>query len=389
MTRFAAGNAVQLLKSGPEFFPALEAAINAAVAEIHLQTYIFQHDAVGRRVEAALVRAARRGVAVRVLVDGFGSDAFQQSAARAAMEKAGVRVLVFRPTLGWADFRRHRLRRMHRKLAVIDGRLAFIGGINIQDDYDNPRSPDGRLDYAVCVQGPLLAEIHSAACSLWGRVSWSQFKRRWRPAEPIEPIIAPRGDVAAALLLRDNFKYRSAIEEVYLEAIAAAQTEVIIANAYFFPSRSFRDALAMAAARGVRVVLLLQGRMEYWLHHYASRALYADLLRAGVEIHEYQRSHLHAKVAVIDGSWLTVGSSNIDPFSLLLAKEANVVMQEARSGQALRQSLHEEMARGATRVARERWEALPWLDRLYCRLALGLARLALTFSVSGSDRRFD
>lgn len=388
MTRYEAGNAVQLLKSGPEYFPALEAAIDSALREVHLQTYIFEQDRVGLRIEAALIRAARRGVAVRVLVDGFGSEDFQQGAARAALERAGARVLVFRPVRRWAELRRHRLRRMHRKLVVIDGRLAFIGGINIQDDFDNPGSPRGRLDYAMRVEGPLLGAIHDAACSLWGRVSWSQFKRRWRPSERIEAVTRVMGEVPAALLLRDNFKHRSDIEDDYLEAIGAARSEVLIANAYFFPSRRLRDALGAAVARGVRVVLLLQGQVEYWFHHYASRALYDDLLRAGIEIHEYHWSLLHAKVAVVDGQWLTVGSSNIDPFSLLLAKEANVVVQDARSARALRESLMQEVERGAREVEREHWETLPLLDRILCRLALRLARLAVAFSVSGARGRF-
>lgn len=388
MARLQAGNTVQLLKSGPQFFPALEAAIDAAAREIQLESYIYAADAVGRRIEAALIRAARRGVAVRLLVDGFGSEAFQHGASHQALERAGVRVLMFRPFRRWAELRLHRLRRMHRKLAVIDGRIAFIGGINIQDDYDNPRSPRGRLDYAIRVQGPLLRDIHAAACSLWGRVSWSHFRRRWRPAQRIEPDAAPCGDVSAGLLLRDNFKHRSAIEEAYLEAIGAAQREIVIANAYFFPSRRFLESLSAAVARGVRVVLLLQGQMEYWFHHYASRALYADLLRAGIEIHEYHWSLLHAKVAVVDAEWFTVGSSNIDPFSLLLAKEANVEVRDEACAGTLRASLLDEMERGAHRLVRERWEALPLMERILCRLALRLARLGLAFSGSGAEKRF-
>ncbi|MBM3396369.1 MAG: hypothetical protein FJY37_17435 [Betaproteobacteria bacterium] len=221
-----------------------------------------------------------------------------------------------------------------------------------------------------------------------GRVSWSQFKRRWRPSRRLEPITNSRGEVPVAFLQRDHLHHRNAIEEIYVEAIASARDEVIVANAYFFPSRRLREAFAAAVRRGVRVRLLLQGRAEYWFNHYASRALYADLLRAGVEIHEYTRSHLHAKVAVVDGEWMTVGSSNIEPFSLLLAKEANVVVNHARTATVLHDSLLAEMQTGARPVLREQWESLPLWERVQCRAALRLAHLALTLSMRGAERRF-
>ncbi|MFN0315828.1 MAG: cardiolipin synthase ClsB [Burkholderiales bacterium] len=388
MTRLRAGNRIELLKSGAGYFPALVAAIESACAEIHLQAYIYEDDGTGRRIAAALIRAARRGVAVRILLDGFGSKEFLSSATVADLRQAGARVLVFRPWQRLTKFRPHRLRRMHRKLAVIDGRLAFAGGINIVDDFEKPRATHGRLDYAVSVEGPLLEEIHGAACSLWGRVSWSHFRRRWRPARRIEPVTAACGNVEAALLLRDNFKHRREIENAYLAAIQEARSEILIANAYFFPGRNFREALAAAVARGVRVVLLLQGKVEYWFQHYASRALYADLLRAGIEIHEYHLGYLHAKVAVIDAAWLTVGSSNIEPLSLLLAKEANIVVRDNASALALRASLMEEMKLGARQVVREQWESLPLLERILCRAVLRLARWALAFSVSGAQGEY-
>lgn len=388
MTRLGAGNRIELLKSGAAYFPALAAAIESARTEIHLQTYIYEDDGTGRKIAMALIRAARRGVAVRILLDGFGSKEFLSSAALSDLREAGARVLVFRPWQRLTKFRPHRLRRMHRKLAVIDGRLAFVGGINIVDDFEKPRATHGRLDYAVSVEGPLLEEIHSAACSLWGRVSWSHLKQRWRPARKIEPVTDARGAVHAELLLRDNFKHRREIEHAYLEAIQAAKSEILVANAYFFPGRSFREALAAAVKRGVRVVLFLQGKVEYWLQHYASRALYADLLRAGIEIHEYHLSYLHAKVAVIDGAWLTVGSSNIEPLSLLLAEEANIVVRDDASAMALRESLFEEMKQGARQVVREKWESLPLIERLLCRSALRLARWALAFSVGGAQREY-
>ena len=151
----------------------------------------------------------------------------------------------------------------------------------------------------------------------------------------------------------------------------------MIASAYFFPGRRFRRALVGAAKRGVRVVLLLQGRVEYVLLYYASRALYGTLLEAGVEIYEYQKSFMHAKVAVIDGHWATVGSSNIDPFSLLLAREANVVVEDRRFAAELRSRLRADIEHGARVVAKTRWFRQPLWKRVPNWIGYGLARFAI------------
>ena len=348
MSEFVGGNRIGLLRTGDEYFPALEGAFDAAVHEIYLETYIFENDVTGRRVGAALARAARRGVTVHLMIDGFGSKDLGAGFLD-GLRQAGVRVLTYRPDISPWTLRRERLRRMHRKIAVIDARVAYIGGINIIDDMHTPNQVPPRFDYAVSVEGPLLAEIHHAVAHLWALVMWTQLGKRWR-ARPIAVQAEPCGTQRAAFVIRDNFRHRNDIENGYLEAIARAGSEVLIANAYFFPGISFRRALADAAARGVRVVLLLQGRVEYVLLHYASRALYSYFLGAGVEIHEYHRSFMHAKVAVIDQRWATVGSSNIDPMSLLLAREANVMIDDTGFARELRAYLGEAMELGAQRV---------------------------------------
>jgi len=174
--------------------------------------------------------------------------------------------------------------------------------------------------------------------------------------------------------VRDNFRHRSDIEDAYLAVIERANEEIILASAYFFPGAQFRRALVAAAARGVRVTLLLQARVEYMMLHYASRALYGQLLDAGVQIFEYTKSFLHAKVAVVDGRWATVGSSNIDPLSLLLMREANVVVEDRRFALELRESLLERVVDGARPVARARWRRLPLHQRVRIWIAYGIAR---------------
>ena len=385
--RFIAGNRIDLLESGAEYFPALIAAIDAALAEVHLQTYIFADDATGRAVGAALERAARRGVSVRVMVDGFGARAFPERFGH-SLVAAGVEVLVYRAELAPLRLKRHRLRRLHRKVAVIDGRVAFVGGINIIDDWDAGDTPEQippRYDYAVRVEGPLLGPIHASTRQIWQTVRWAHLRRRLMEPPRRPPDDTPRGDVRAAFVIRDNLRHRRDIEEAYLEAIRGAQREILIANAYFLPGRRFRRVLAEAAQRGVTVTVLLQGRVEYVLLYHATQALYGVLLGGGIRIFEYHGSFLHAKVAVIDGQWSTIGSSNIDPFSLLLAREANIVVDDERFASGLDAGLRRAMAAGAREVRHEDWRHARLPTRLARWLAYGVVRLAI--GIAGYGRR--
>ena len=259
-----------------------------------------------------------------------------------------MQVLIFRPEFIFSMPHRYRLRRMHRKLVTIDAQIAFVGGINIIDDQHNPENLTPRFDYAVLIKGPLLIQIHAAVRHLWMLVAWVHLKKRWINPIVIKPTIMPCGDQKAMFLIRDNLRHRHDIEHAYLEAIHQAHTEIIIANAYFLPGRKFSNALKNAAQRGVHVELLLQGKIEYRLQHHATQAMYENLLNAGIKIYEYNRSYLHAKVAVIDQHWATVGSSNIDPFSLLLAREANIFVEDQHFADELRSSLKTAIADEST-----------------------------------------
>lgn len=381
---FTAGNQLSLLESGAEYFPALIAAIRNAREEVHLETYIFANDEAGRAVANALAVAARRGVAVRVLVDGFGARDFGDGMGE-ELRAAGAEVLVYRPELARMEFSRRRLRRLHRKLAVIDGRVGFIGGINVIDDYDmgtTPQQTPPRFDYAVRVEGPLVDAMHAAVRRVWQLVRWARLGRRPPPPRPLTHWAnRSAGKILARFVQRDNLRHRHAIENAYLEAINMAQREIIIASAYFLPGRRFRRALELAAKRGVKVTLLLQGRVEYALLHYATLGLYRLLSKQGICIVEYRVSFLHAKVAVIDGVWATVGSSNIDPFSLLLAREANVVINDAEFAGTLRASLLQAIARGGAEVGHADIERWPWWQSLGGRAAYAVVRVLLNIGV--------
>ncbi len=375
MKGYLPGNQITLLKNGEEFFPALEAALNDARKYAHVETYIYRDDDTGQRIAQALMRAAQRGVDTRLLVDGFGSRPLPEKIFK-SMQEAGVQVLVYRPERSRWSLRRYSLRRLHRKLAVVDNSIGFVGGINIINDADTPEL-NPQYDYAVEIQGPIVGEILWAVRRVWNLVSWSQLRgKRERNHHGVESTETD-GRTHARFLLRDSFRNRRTIERAYLRAIGKARKEILLANAYFLPGTRFRLALIEAAARGVRVVVLVQGRTDHAMANYAKQAFYAQLLDAGVEIYEYQKSVLHAKTAVIDGIWSTVGSSNIDPFSLVLSREANLVIYDHAFASELRSSMMKEIESGAVRVRAESLKNIPLIKRFLIWVSFGVVRIMM------------
>lgn len=371
-THLVDGHILILLRNGEEYFPHLIAAIDAATRTVYLETYIYAADTCGRLVSQALQRAAKRGVRVHLLLDGYGSADLPDKWV-IDLRGAGVEVLWYRPEIARFNFRRHRLRRLHRKLALVDDAIAFVSGANIINDVPDGQLIAPRLDYTVQVQGETVEHIQFVMRRLWTLVSWISFRRQ---RERVELLTVHKNTVLqkVAFVLRDNLRHRHDIEHAYLKAISRAQREIIIANAYFLPGMRFRHALLNAARRGVRVVLLLQGRVEYRLQHFATRALYDELLRAGIEIHEYYASFMHAKVAVVDGYWATVGSSNIDPFSLWLAREANLVVRDAGFAESLRADLLQEITHGARLISHSVWREHSMWMHLLMRISYAMVR---------------
>ena len=398
MTRvadFAKDHRVRLLQGAQELFPALIDAMDAALSDIQFETYIFDFTGAGAQVAEALIRAAQRGVRTHLVVDGVGTGPLPK-AWQQRMKSAGVQVRVYSPLGPLGLLLPHRWRRLHRKLCVVDGLVVFCGGINVLDDLYDPNygildAP--RFDFAVQATGSLAAQASQTMELLWWRMQAVRDVRLNRLPQAVRDLRAAsatrhasqqdpeaRG-MRAALVLRDNVRNRSRIEKAYRRAIGAARHDIIIANAYFMPGGKLRRALILAAKRGVRVQLLLQGRYEYFMQYHAARPVYGALLAAGVEIHEYEPSFLHAKVAVIDAHgdkpWATVGSSNLDPLSLLLAREANVVVQDAAFAIDLRQRLVHAMQHAGRRMDPARYAGRPLRQRVLDRVAFGLMRLAL------------
>jgi cardiolipin synthase len=373
---YVANNDVTLLESGLAYFPALIAAIDGAKYDILFETYIFAEDQVAASVQAALIAAARRGVKVRVVVDWFGTGHRVATRLGIAFAAGGVHYRVFNP---W--FRRGSAR-SHRKIAVIDRQVAFVGGINVNDDllcdYEpHEPLPAPRWDFAVQVRGPLVAEIHREAQAQWARVGHMNLLRRIELYREMRKQPAPQGErpTQAGFVVRDNLRNRHMIQRAYLHALGHAKDSVLLANPYFAPGRKLREALAQAAQRGVDVRLLI-GVGEFRLQDAVAHSFYPMLLAAGVKIYEYRKTQLHAKVAVIDDNWATVGSSNCDGLSLFVNQEANVVVRDARFARSMREHIELGIA-DAVQVAGKDLEQLGWARRTSYEIAYLLYKLAM------------
>lgn len=333
------GNRVDLLENGEEFFPAVFDAVRAAQREVLIETFILFDDKVGRELREVLMQAAGRGVSVDLTIDGYGSPDLSPEFI-GGLTASGVRLHVFDPCPRlFGRFRMKLIRRLHRKLVVVDGSVGFVGGINYSADHLDDFGPEAKQDYAVKVEGPLVAQIHRLARRLLPARGGGWHYRP--PAEAPAAVPPPAGDAAAMLVTRDNDRHPNDIERHYCAAIRAARREVVIANAYFFPGYRLLHEMRKAAKRGVRVTVIVQGKPDMPVVRIAARLLYPYLLGGGVTIREYCRRPLHGKVALVDDDWATVGSSNLDPLSLALNLEANVIVRDRSFNAELREQLRE------------------------------------------------
>ncbi|HLT99501.1 MAG TPA: cardiolipin synthase ClsB [Burkholderiaceae bacterium] len=337
--KWTEGNAFELLENGEEFFPAVFEAIAAAQRSVVIETFIIFDDEVGKALKEAVVGAAQRGVQIDITVDGYGTADLPESYIKSLTE-AGVRFHIFDPQPKRLGFRTNLFRRLHRKIVVVDSELAFIGGINFGADHLIKTGPQAKQDYAVKIRGPVVGDIEADALKLltasdlgrtfWRRLRW---RRRHRYTEP--------GGIVAAWVSRDNDEHTDDIERHYRFVIRAAQKQITIANAYFFPGYKLLRDMRRAAKRGVDVRLILQGEPDMPWVRSAATLLYDYLLSGGVKIYEYCERPFHGKVATVDGQWATVGSSNLDPLSLALNLEGNVMIRDTQFAACLQEKLED------------------------------------------------
>lgn len=324
--RWQGNNRVELLENGEAYFPRVFEAMRQAKSEILLETFIVFEDKVGAELQAVLIDAARRGVRVTASFDGFGCGELS-SGYLAALSDAGVHLQMFDPAPKHLGIRTNWFRRLHRKIVVVDGTFAFLGGINFSADHLADFGPEAKQDYSVEVQGPAVTDIHHFALLQCGRPVRAKYwwqRRRQRRAE----LAFSDHDGQVRLVYRDNGEHRTDIEEVYRQVLRTAQRRVVIANAYFFPGYRLLREIRNAARRGVEVRLILQGQPDMLVAKLAARMTYDYLLKSGVRIYEYCDRPLHGKVALVDEDWSTVGSSNLDPLSLSMNLEANVLIRD-------------------------------------------------------------
>jgi cardiolipin synthase len=363
-----AGNRVMLLFDGPATMREMMAAARAATSSINLETYIFDQDEVGNQFADLLIEKQRQGVQVNIMVDAVGAIA-TPAAFFERMRAAGIRVLIFNPVnpakaKGNWDINN----RNHRKLMVVDGRVAFTGGINISSTYANSslfrsraKPVDGAKvgwrDTHVKIEGPAVAPLQ------WSFVNqWVQQEGGELPKADYFPALPPAGDKLIRVLAA-NPEGDSDIYKSLVVAISEAKKSIHITASYFVPDQQIVDALVAAAARGVDVKLVLPGVSDHSMIRYAGQGFYAQLLKAGVQIHELQIAVLHAKTAVIDGAWSTIGSANIDRRSFLHNYELNVVIIDPAFGRDMESAFNEDL-RDSKQVTPEQWSHRPWGDRL-------------------------
>ncbi|HDQ3886312.1 TPA: cardiolipin synthase ClsB [Escherichia coli] len=330
------GNMIQLLENGEQYYPAVFKAIGEAQERIILETFIWFEDDVGKQLHAALLAAAQRGVKAEVLLDGYGSPDLSDEFVN-ELTAAGVVFRYYDPRPRLFGMRTNVFRRMHRKIVVIDARIAFIGGLNYSAEHMSSYGPEAKQDYAVRLEGPIVEDI--LQFELENLPGQSTARRWWRRHHKAEENRQP-GEAQVLLVWRDNEEHRDDIERHYLKMLTQARREVIIANAYFFPGYRFLHALRKAARRGVRIKLIIQGEPDMPIVRVGARLLYNYLVKGGVQVFEYRRRPLHGKVALMDDHWATVRSSNLDPLSLSLNLEANVIIHDRNFNQTLRDNLN-------------------------------------------------
>jgi len=342
------GNRIQLLENGDEYYPAVFKAIDNAQRKVILETFIWFEDDVGKKLHAVLLRAAQRGVNIEVLLDGYGSPDLSDEFV-GQLTAAGVVFRYYDPRPPLLGMRTNVFRRMHRKIVVIDSSVAFVGGINYSAEHMSDYGPEAKQDYAVRVEGPVVEDI--LQFELENLPEHAQTRRWWRQRRRYQaPDNSKPGEAQALFVWRDNDDHADDIERHYLKMLANAKREVIIANAYFFPGYRLLHAMRNAARRGVTVKLIVQGEPDMPIVTVGARLLYNYLVKGGVQVYEYRRRPLHGKVAVMDDHWATVGSSNLDPLSLSLNLEANLIIHDRAFNQTLRDNLNGILQNDCVRV---------------------------------------
>lgn len=359
---------LSLLRDGEQAYPSMLEAIASARSHICLETYIFRADRTGRRFARALAERARAGVEVNVIVDAWGSPLPGGFVRR--LQRAGVRILHYNPVrLSWRALRTRFarfFRRNHRKVLVVDNRVGFTGGLNIADDYASERDGgQGWRDTHLRIEGPAVAELLYIFRRTWEKEGGPPLdESRYRNE-------ARRPDPKVRVLASDIRRGRRMIKDAFLQAMRQARERIWITSAYFLPTRKMLKALCGAAQRGVDVRVIVAGTTDVIPARYAAQSYYPRLLNSGVRVYEWVGTVLHAKTALVDRDWATVGSSNLDALSLRKNLEVNAFVEDRAFNEVLAR-LFEEDLENCVEIEWRWFRYRPLLDRL---LSFVLGRL--------------
>jgi len=347
------GNRVTLLKDGKEAFPSMISAIEGASSTINLETYMLRSDRTGWRFGEILAKKSSEGVEVNIIYDSLGSldcgEDFLQF-----LQSRGINILEYNPIAPWKKGWRW-LRRNHRKILVVDGRVGFTGGINIADDYSDPsEGGKGWRDTHIKIEGPVVRELQRLFLSTWKK---SAGERKYFP------YLEESGDTPVQIVGSREIRNRKAIKKAYINAIKNAKQSIYLTNAYFIPDRGILRAIWNACKRGVEIVLILPGISDVKVVQYASRSLYSRLLSQGVKIYEREGKVLHSKTAVIDGEWSTIGSYNMDHRSYLYDLEVNAIIYGREFGEKVKTVFMDDL-KDCRKIELDKWKERQLKEKL-------------------------
>lgn len=353
-------NTAKLIRGGTAYFDLLISLIHKAQHSIHLQVYIYSEDETGREVAAALIAAAKRGVAVYLLADGYASQDLSRAFIE-SLEKEGVHFRFFQPILKSDHF--YFGRRLHHKIMVADARYSLVGGINISNKYNDGHGQPAWLDWALYAEGEIAPELVRVCLELWTKSRKERGKLLWQ-AHP--PVKQPRHVCPIRLRRNDWVQKRSQVTNSYLAMFKDARSHIYIMSSYFLPGMLVRKKMAKAARRGVKIKLILAGLSDVKLAKQAERYIYRWIFRNNIEVYEYNESILHAKIAAYDGKWATIGSYNVNNISAFASIELNLDVNEATFAQSMEQHIEKIIRENCEQITEEDYRTrYNFLKRLF------------------------
>jgi cardiolipin synthase len=367
---FTLNNKVKLIRGGAPYFTLLEELIDNAEDTVHLQTYIFDADETGNKVVDALCRAGKRNLKVFLLIDGYASKNFPKEAIEKLKEN-NVHFRWFEPLFRSSDF--YFGRRLHHKILVVDSRYSLVGGVNISNKYNDMPDEPAWLDWALFTEGEVSIELCKICVEMFEKSSWST--KRKRIPLPEEEQFKFQEKCKVRVRRNDWVRRYRQISRSYSELFRTAEKEIMIMCSYFLPGPEFQKSIIRATRRGVKIKVIIAGASDVKLAKYAERHMYRWYFRNKVEIYEYQPNILHAKLAVADNNWVTVGSYNVNNISAYASIELNLEVVNERLAEEVKQYCDEIIRKDCLQVTEDKFKPENLLKQLFHRTMYEIVRM--------------